>query len=737
MRRLVGLLVAHATFVAAAALTLQEALKSHRDLWGKMAMQQPDGPSYEFFAGLLPPLRYVNAAFRHYPITLSAPFSSLHARLVSNGSALNARAKLGTWREVGFPVVFHVGEDDGVFGDDLRQLDGPRYDEGWLPIVELRYRHGNALYEMETFVGVEAPFAESAAVFVRLGVGEGDAGRVAAEIAFDKPLTVVDGFVRDEQGNVLAWAGTGWRWDAARHRLSVALSRGRPAHLVIFTRPGKTASAPPNYDQQRARCLELWSRLMKRGTRVEVAEPLVNNAWRSLVLGTFLLCRGDRLCYSAGNAYERQYEAECGDAVRALLLFGFRDEVRRMLAPLLDYKQKGLASHDAAFKLQLLAHYFWLTRDAEFVRQQRDRWQREADFIVQSREPESGLLPRENYCGDIHTQVYSLNSNANAWRGLRDIAAVLDTIGEREAAQRLAQTAQTFRCAILAAVDKSERRDVQPPFIPVALFGEEKPYETLTASQLGGYWCLMAPYLIGSGVFGDMGERTGWLLDYLHQRGGVCMGMIRFDQHSKLFANENGLDDLYGLRYVTALLRRDEVDRALVSFYGKLAHGLTRDTFIGAEGTSLVPLDEFGRPMYLPPNATSNALLLWTLRYLLVQDWDTDDDGRPDTLRVLFATPRRWLEDGATLRIDRAPTTFGEVSVIVQSRLRQGEVMAEVTLPPEPPRSTLLRCRLPAGWRIVSAEVDGRKLPLATDGTAELSGLRNTVRVRFSVSRLR
>ena len=53
--------------------TLDEALAARQDVWGLAAMAQPNGPSYEFFARLLPPLRYVNAAFRHYPIVLSAP----------------------------------------------------------------------------------------------------------------------------------------------------------------------------------------------------------------------------------------------------------------------------------------------------------------------------------------------------------------------------------------------------------------------------------------------------------------------------------------------------------------------------------------------------------------------------------------------------------------------------------------------------------------------------------------
>src|SRR5438034_118534 len=56
--------------------TLDEALAAKQDVWGLVAMRQPNGPSYEFFEKLLPPLRYVNAAFHYYPIVLSAPGSA-------------------------------------------------------------------------------------------------------------------------------------------------------------------------------------------------------------------------------------------------------------------------------------------------------------------------------------------------------------------------------------------------------------------------------------------------------------------------------------------------------------------------------------------------------------------------------------------------------------------------------------------------------------------------------------
>jgi len=198
-----------------------------------------------------------------------------------------------------------------------------------------------------------------------------------------------------------------------------------------------------------------------------------------------------------------------------------------------------------------------------------------------------------------------------------------------------------------------------------------------------------------------------------------------------------GINDLYGMRYALALLQRDEPDRALVSFYGKLAHGFTRDTFVGCEGSSIMPAYGDGRQMYLPPNSAANASFQQQLRYLLVQDYDTDrNDGRADTLRLLFATPRKWLADGNEIRVERAPSEFGEVSVTVRSHLKDGHVMAELKLPEKMPSKTLLRLRLPEGWRVSSAESGRLKLEVDKDGeTINLAPLRGTAKVRATVTK--
>jgi hypothetical protein len=305
-------------------------------------------------------------------------------------------------------------------------------------------------------------------------------------------------------------------------------------------------------------------------------------------------------------------------------------------------------------------------------------------------------------------------------------------MGDRRQAKELAAEASVFRKNILAAVEKSERRNVESPFIPNALFADEGPHNPITGTRTGSYYNLMAPYIIGSAIFGPGSEREGWMMDYPRRHGGLAMGMIRSMPHQGEFNQEPGVNVLYGLRYMLAQLRRDERDRALVGFYGHLAQAMTRDTFIGGEGSRFFHGDKHGRSFYLPPNCASNAMFLITLRYLLIQDWDLDDDAKPETLRLLYGVPRGWLKDGAEIHVERAPTMFGEVSFQVSSRLGKGEVVVKLQPPPRPPEKLLVRLSLPAGTKVASARLNDANLPLASDGAVDVAAQRKPMVIRFA-----
>ncbi|HEY1381411.1 MAG TPA: hypothetical protein VGF55_31710 [Gemmataceae bacterium] len=717
--------------------TPAEMLTARQDIWAEAAIRQPGGPSYEFFRDLLRPLRYVDTDFRYYPITLSAPGAAVKGRLVSNGSAINALARQPDWvTEVGTPVHVHVGPDGDPFGGDLAHLDGPHYADGWLPIVRLKYDHGGASYGEEVFAAVDEPLAAAGAVVAKFDFPGKDRGRLGLrfELGYEM-LTGRGGVVKDKAGKVYAAFDDGWEWNAARNLL---MSRPDHAagHVTIFTKPvdSAPAAAPDFYAKQRDLCERRWRDLLAAGVHLDIPEPLVQNAWRSLVVGNAMIAVGDRMHYSANNAYSHLYEGECGDATRAMMLFGQTADARRFIGPLLDFPRQDTRFHVGGHKLQMLAHYYLVTRDKEYMREKEPVWSKVIDLIVENRKKTgNGLVPPDRYAGDINRPVFSLSSNAACWRGLRDMAVVLRDLGQTERADQLVAIAKEHKAAILAAVAKSERKEVTPPFIPIALMAGETPFDPLTATQLGSYYDLMIPYVLGSDVF--MGtERETWAIDYLRQHGGLAMGMIRSMPHQGLFNGVPGNNVLYGLRYMLTILRRDDVGHALAGFYGQLAQAMARDTFIGGEGSRLYLGDARGRSFSLPPNSAANAMFLQTLRYLLVQDW-TDDAGNPHELRLLYGVPGRWLADGTALKFERMPTLFGPVSVRCRSRLSQGEVVVDVEAPPRAPAKWTVRLPLPPGWRVRSAGIDNEQITIDEGAVLDLTGKTGSFKVRYVVEK--
>jgi hypothetical protein len=716
-------------------------IASKHDAWGEAAMAQPNGPSYDFFESLLPQPRYVNSDFRFYPIVLSAPRTTVKARLISNGSGVNVRGGTRSWNDVGTSFIFRVGPDELRFGEFLDRLQHPTLAEGYLPIPEIRYAHDVEVYKLEAFASTHPALAENAVVFVKFSLASGHNNFITVQADPKAPVKFANGELRNGEGQLLARFDKNWTWE--RQGAHATIGTNKSATLAIITRPfAKDAesdtlldSSADTYNAQRKSCVETWKKILADGMNVETPEQRVNDAWRNFIIQNFELINGDSMRYSSGNQYDKLYEAEGSDAALAMMMWGYEAEARRLIPPLLDFTRKNLEFHQAGHKLDDICQYYWQTRDANFVKAMRPRWEKEIARIAVSRTNEHGLFPKEQYCGDIAMPVYSLNSNAKCWAALRDLVPVLKEIGDNAAAERIAAMTSEFHKNILTALDKSILRDTDPPFVPIALFGDEEIHDPITHARIGGYWNLMANYIIGTRVLS--GDRQNWLPHYLETHGGLCMGMTRTGGELRTFwTGIPRTNPLYGLRYVEDVLRRDDPERALVNFYGVLAQGCTRNTFVGAEGCSLTPLDSGGRIFYCPPNSASNAEWLSTFRRMLVQDWDLDDDGTPETLRIAFATPKRWLENAKIIKVERAPTAFGPISFRLESHLDKGQIIAEIDPPHRNrPKQTLLRARVPDGWKIISAEMGNQTLQPDAKGTVDISSLTQKSTIIFQAAR--
>ncbi len=69
------------------------------------------------------------------------------------------------------------------------------------------------------------------------------------------------------------------------------------------------------------------------------------------------------------------------------------------------------------------------------------------------------------------------------------------------------------------------------------------------------------------------------------------------------------------------------------------------------------------------------------------------------------------------------------------SRLSKGEVTADVTAPKEPPKRMLIRARVPDGWKVKSASVNGKAVPVDTTGAADITGFSGKYSVEFRVQK--
>jgi hypothetical protein len=750
-------LLAIVTFVGsgyAQVPSLEEAKESKRDLWGELSIQQPDGPSYEFFEPLLPPPRYVHADFRFYPLVLSAPRSETKARLISNGSGVNLRGGSRSWNDVGVPFYFRVGPDEFLFGGLVERVSHPRPMRGWLPVYSVDYRHPSPVqaegfipidqksqvreeevYRLEAFVSTDENLRDHAVVFIRFSLVAGQQGTLTIQSDPSINHTFDRSKWFDSKGDVVAVADGSWKLE--RGRLQAKLNKQNSACIAIATKPlsQKQLHLEQNtYTEHLAKTISTWESILSRSMQITVPEERINSAWRNLLVQNWQLVQKDRLFYSAANQYEQLYVTEGGDACLSMLNWGHEELAKEVFIPVLNSKRKGLEHHQAGVKLLDMARFWWMTRDRSWFMKHENLWRTEIDRLIQDRDSTTHLLPKGRYCGDISTQVHSLSVEGKAWRALHDWSSILEDLGDDVRAKEVREYAAILKTQVMDALQQSIRHETVPPFLPNALLDREEPHSPITQTRIGSYWNLMTGFFLESRLFPVGSEEEAWLPHYLESHGGLCMGMTRSGGTSHGFwSGSERTNPLYGTRYVIDTLRRNDPDRALVSFYGMLAHGFTRETLIAGEGCTMDPVDRFGRFFYCPPNSGGNAHFLNMLRWLLIQDWDMDGDGRPETLQLLSANSRRWLAEGESIEVRNAPTAFGPMSLVAHSHLDRAILEVDIDLPVrDRPRNIFLNPRLPHHWKFLSATVNEQQVMMDSDGSIDLSSIQaQKITVRY------
>src|SRR5258707_1356255 len=95
------------------------------------------------------------------------------------------------------------------FHDYLQRLEGPKFAEGYLPIVELKFLHGDGSYAQETFASTDPVYASNAVTLTRFTYHasatseRAEKGRMVVRLDTRETLKPLDDRLLNEKGEAL------------------------------------------------------------------------------------------------------------------------------------------------------------------------------------------------------------------------------------------------------------------------------------------------------------------------------------------------------------------------------------------------------------------------------------------------------------------------------------------------------------------------------------------------------
>jgi hypothetical protein len=177
---------------------------------------------------------------------------------------------------------------------------------------------------------------------------------------------------------------------------------------------------------------------------------------------------------------------------------------------------------------------------------------------------------------------------------------------------------------------------------------------------------------------------------------GLLADCLLNDHEDNLYLNGWGManEPVYN-QQATAYLLRDDPKAVIRAFYSYMACAFSHSVFEPVE-------HRWAWGQYFGPPSTDGA---WFELYRNMLIHELDDD----TLLLLQATPRKWLEDGKTIEIERAPTYYGKLSMKIESQAASNKLLAQIDMPDRRcPGVLIVRLRHPIGKPIKSVTVNGR-----------------------------
>ncbi len=729
---------------------VNKALQANTDLFGEEVLKFPGGPTYDQVKDYLTPLKLIGTAVSEsgvYYIPFGRPANlagygpaALH---LGDGSQIVSQVSSGTKT-----TMFVGAEGQERYGFAEARLAQERLEDGYQPILVNEYTDLSGVkYIQESFS--DYSFATTELVsFIKITIKKENAkiDKVKLGLLFSDSDLVLDGTVLKSGNKVRALLAKGGKLSGGNNiTYELDLSQGdQELYFARLLHPADCIRKEIDaqyYNAEKTELKQYWNNELAKGATFDVPEERVNNAWKNLLVQNLYM----GYLYSIGNIYQTWYQPEGNDAARVMGEYGHMFRQKAIHEVLLSVPLRKYRTWEIGELLSHSAQYYYISKDSAFIHQHQPKFiSYLEDFEKQMKSSAHGVLNAEAFSGDIAEKLVYLHHQAVAWRGMRDMAYLLKSLGSTSTGDKYIDLADSLRSRLLTALNES--KTILPDssiFLPTELFTKEKPvaYPRITETKYGSYWNLCFPYVAGSGLL-DKQLVSGYY-KYLKNHGAFFLGMVRFNYYPVQTGNyykdglpgykTPGVDNVYGLNLSRMIAMMDDPDRLVLSMYAKLAHGMTRNTFISGEGDTIGPYpDEYYRTSYLSPSSFNNSWFLQMLRLMLIAETD-GKNGLPEKLHLAYSTPRAWLAQGKQIKVADAPTLFGKIDYMIDSDIQNDRIHIAVTLPAQVSAAAevSIRLRIPEKKKIQNVSINGarhKKFDAAKE-TIDLTGKSGSLNV--------
>jgi len=600
----------------------RHALNSQTDVLGQEVLSRGE-PSFENVARYFPPMlrTRVPISVRDHPDEFIVGF---------DGSLLIKEEE----------IDFRVGDPPnpyGVDGDFQRSLL-----DGYLPVPQVRWTFDGLSYE-ETAFGYSKGFSpdEPLQAYVHFRVTNPSSAPRNARVTLD--LTSPRPGLNPSQSAVVEAHGHADFYFSIPYKIDWAK----------LAEPVEAAT----YEARLAEVRSYWHSYLDEGTQIETPEPFINNAWRAWEAYNTMnvdKVKGRYEIHDGSGFYEEEFGYSAALYCHALSLLGHHEDAEKYIESMLE-EQKPSGQYISVFGMPdngallfAIGQEYRLSHNDAWFQRVLPKALRSMQWVQSNRATtrvlESGhkplgygLLPPGPAYADFQNMVVSYYTDAYNWLGLHEMALALRAAGKEEEATEWTKEADNYHQDILESMQAAVFKEGGMDVLPI-----EPLTHRLVKQGSEYYYSLVAPLVLETEFFAATDPHYRWITDFMEQRGGLLLGMDRIS---------DGIDHAYTYGYALEQLRHGDVDKFLLTFYGSLAYGMTRDTYSAVEVTRIT--EGFNEDTL--PHTYSNTQQLRMLRMMLVKE-------EAGELWLAPGTPKAWLDTRDGFAIHNAPTDYGTIS---------------------------------------------------------------------------